>query len=238
MGEGGERGLILYLLGVARGGIQRSFSAETSLTFKNLPSEDKDIDPESHYFYFFKFSPQKMIDEGYEVSCLLYDPETKRAGSVRTSLSFPEKRKDGRAEFVNCVLGESKRNEREKKERFRLNDRDGCLDYGGIKFLPRITHRFYRSEGLYVFMQVYAPGGQKDLLPEFELKDGGGSFHSFEGKLIAEHWDTKHRIWSALFSFDLSRCSPGDGVLTVSLPDALGQVGSSREFRISILNPL
>jgi hypothetical protein len=208
------------------------------LTIKEVSSADKVIDPESYYFYFFKLSPQKMTDEGYEVSCVLYDPETKRASSVRTSLRFPEKRKDGGREFVNCVLGEGKGNGSEKKGRFRLNDQDGSLDYGGIKFLPRITHRFYRNEGLFVFMQVYSLGGQKDLLPEFELKDGEGSFHSLEGKPVAEHLDAKHRIWSALFSFDLGQCSAGDGVLTVFLPDARSQTGSSREFRIYILNPL
>jgi VWFA-related protein len=238
MGESGVKELTLYLLGVARGGMQRSFSAETSLTIKEVSSADKVIDPESYYFYFFKLSPQKMTDEGYEVSCVLYDPETKRASSVRTSLRFPEKRKDGGREFVNCVLGEGKGNGSEKKGRFRLNDQDGSLDYGGIKFLPRITHRFYRNEGLFVFMQVYSLGGQKDLLPEFELKDGEGSFHSLEGKPVAEHLDAKHRIWSALFSFDLGQCSAGDGVLTVFLPDARSQTGSSREFRIYILNPL
>ena len=237
MGEDGEKELTLYLLGVARGGTERSFSAETNLTFKELPSADKGIDFESCYFFFFKLSPQKMTDEGYEVSCVLYDPETKRAGSVRTSLSFPEKRKDGGAEFVNCVLGEGKGNGSEKKGRFRLNDRDGSLDYGGIKFLPNITHRFYRSEWLHVFMQVYSPGGQKELLPEFELKDGGGSVHLLGGKHVAEHWDAKDKIWSALFFFDLGHCSAGDGVLTVSLPDADDQTGSSQEFKISILNP-
>jgi hypothetical protein len=238
MDEGGEKDLTLYLLGVARGGMERSFSGETSLTFENLPSADRDIDPESYYFYFFKLSPQKVIDEGYEVSCVLYDPETKRAGSVRASLSFPGKRKDGGREFVNCVLGEGKGNGSEKKGRIRLNDRDGCLDWGGIKFLPRIIHRFYRSERLHIFMQVYSPGGQKEPLPEFEFKDVGGNFHMLEGKPVAEHWDAKNKIWSALFSFDLGRCPVGDGVLTVVLPDASGQTGSIREFKISILNRL
>jgi VWFA-related protein len=235
MGEGGEKELTLYLLGVAQGGKERSFSAETSLTFKDA---DKDSGYESHYFYFFKFSPQKMPGEGYEISCVLYDPETQKAGSVRSSLSFPAKRKEGRGEFVNCVRGEGEGNESEKKEVFRLNDQDGSLDCGGIKFLPKITHRFYRNQGLYVFMQVYSPGGQKELLPEFELKDGGGSIHMLEGKPVVEYWDSKQRIWSALFSFDLGQCSPGDGVLIVSLPDADDQTGSIREFKISILNPV
>lgn len=238
MGEGGEKELILYLLGVARVGVERSFSAETSLTFKKASVVDEDIDPGSHYFYFFKLSPQKITGVGYEVSCVLYDPETQKAGSVRSSLSLPAKRKDGGGEFVNCVLGEGKGDEGEKKGAFRLNDQDGSLECGEIKFLPKITHRFYRNRELYVFMQVYSPGGQKELLPEFNLKDGKGIFHTLEGKPVAEYWDTKHRIWSVLFSFDLGRCSPGDGVLSVSLSDACGQTGSGREFRISILNPI
>jgi len=59
-----------------------------------------------------------------------------------------------------------------------------------------------------------------------------------KGKPVAEYWDSKHKIWSVLFSFDLGQYSPGDAVLTVSLPDASGQTGSIREFRMSILNPL
>lgn len=154
----------------------------------------------------------------YQTVFALCDPQTNEIWTCEISFSLPdfEKNKDGA--FINCVLGSVSSNPDKGKKTFSLSQKDGSLEYGEIKFLPKVTRQFKQQEEASVFVQIYLPTGRIKIQPEFIVAGKDNLSHLIQGELIAEFWNSRSKVWSGIFKLNLDTVDSGENSLKIEIP--------------------
>jgi VWFA-related protein len=214
---------------------EKSFGGQIRLPF-DINSSFMDFIKKVDYLTFHFKGPElpfKHIE--YKAVLALVDPQTNEIGAWESSLAIPDFRKSNEAAVVNCVLGDLTQNPKMARKSFSLSKEDGGLEYGQIKFYPKVTNQFFKQEKASVFTQVYLPQGKGKIQPEFLIKGEDKSIRHVPGELVAESWDKKSNIWSAIFSLDFDQAALGENIFSIEITGAEGEVVSSREIQLTIL---
>jgi len=150
-------------------------------------------------------------------------------------LHIPEFKDLKEEAIFNCVLGDLVSNQKKQKKNFSLSKKDGGLEYGKIKFYPKVTNQFLTDDKASVFIQVYFPQGKKDVLPDMFLMGEDEIPYPVETSLVAEYWNEKNKIWSGLYSTDFSICIPGKNSLIIEFPNATEDSLMKRQLNMTII---
>jgi VWFA-related protein len=212
---------------------EKTFGGEIKLPF-NINSSFMDFVKKADYLTFHFKGPELPLKHiEYKAVLALVDPQTNEIGAWESSLAIPDFRKSDEAAVVNCVLGDLTQNPKMARKSFSLSREDGGLEYGQIKFFPKVTNQFFKQEKASVFMQVYLPQGE--IQPQFIIKGEDKSIRHVPGELVAESRDKKSNIWSALFSLDFDQAALGENIFSIEITGAEGEVVLSREIQLTIL---
>jgi hypothetical protein len=168
----------------------------------------------------------------YQAVFALADPETDEVGTWESALPLPEFKDFEEGAIINCVLGEVVQNPKQAKNIFNLSKKDGSLEYERIKFFPKIIHSIAQEESSAVFMQVYMPQGKLDLTPDMAVVGEDEIPYPVEARMVAESWSNKLKIWSGVFSIDLSIAFPGENTLMIEYPDTEEDSPLRRDLKV------
>lgn len=171
----------------------------------------------------------------YKAVLALVDPQTNEIGAWESSLAIPDFKKSKEAAVVNCILGDLTQNPKMARKSFTLSRQDGGLEYGQIKFYPKVTNQFFKHEKASVFAQIYLPQGKGKNQPVFIIRAEDKSVRQVPGELVAESWDKKSKIWSAIFSLDFNQVALGENSFIIEMAGTGEKVVSSREIQLTIL---
>ncbi len=214
---------------------EKSFSGDIKLPFNINPSFMDFVKKVDYLTFHFKGPELPFKHNEYKAVLALVDPQTNEIGAWESSLLLPDIKKSKEAAVVNCVLGDLTQNPKMAKKSFALSKQDGGLEYGQIKFYPKITNQFFKQEKASVFMQIYLPQGKGKIQPEFIIIGEDKSIRYVPGELVAESWDKKSKIWSAIFSLDFNQAALGENSFTIEMAGTGEKVVSSREIQLTIL---
>ena len=159
----------------------------------------------------------ELPESEYRVVFALFDPETGDIGTWITNLAGPPVKGAKDAAIINCILGYATPSEIDKKGSFSLNDKDGSLEFGQMKFFPKIAGSFSRTEGAFIFCQIYYPQGSP-IEARFDLIDENGLTQRIEGEKVAESWDKSSKVWSGAFKLGFKNVTAGDYNLIIEIP--------------------
>lgn len=166
----------------------------------------------------FKGPEISLKPKEYKSVFALVDPLTNEIGTWESSFILPDlENKDGR-DIVNCVLGDITGALQQGTTSFKLSRKDGSLEFGQAKFLPKITNYFKQWGGVHLFLQAFYPGGEKDSPINFYLLGDDQNVKPLSGEPIVTSWDDKTKIWSGIYFLDISAGSPGPNTLYVEIP--------------------
>jgi hypothetical protein len=171
----------------------------------------------------------------YQAVFALVDPQTNEIGTWASMLSLPDSKKSTEGAFINCVLGQITLDSEKRSKSFALSKKDGSLEYGQIKFFPRVTYQFSKREEASVFLQIYLPQGKKEAQPEFLVKGEDNLPHPVSGVVSAESWNKESKVWSAIFKLDLSPVKVGNNHFYVDIPLTEDGAVLSKELKFSVL---
>jgi len=155
--------------------------------------------------------------EEYQVIFALVDPRSEEIGTRESSLFFQDFKQAQDGNILSCVLGTILENEGEKEPSFRINERDGSLEHGQIKFFPAVTNRFYRPENVYVFMQIFHSQENPEVQPEISIKGDDSIWRSIQPELLTGFRDYKSNIWSGIFMLDIDPMVVGKCLMSVEV---------------------
>jgi hypothetical protein len=211
---------------------EKGFSSQVRISFTIDPHVLESLKSQKNLYLRFK-GPEIDFKPGeYRAIYAIFDPETKEIGAWEKYIILPKK--DKQPASINCVLGTIERISEKRKKDFLLNDKDGILEYGQIRFNPSITNQFSRQKGGYVFMQTYLPQGTNNVQPIFVIAGADGIPLPIKGDLMAESWNSKTKIWSCLFFLDFSESSIGDNLLKFEIQAEKQRVLVSKEIKLTI----
>ena len=214
---------------------EKGFGGRINLPF-NITSSFMEFIKNIDYLSFHFKGPELTFKHNeYQIVFALVDPQTNEIGTWESMLSLPDFKKSKEGAFINCVLGHITSNSKKQAKSFSLSRNDGSLEYGQIKFFPRITNQFANREGAYVFLQIYLPQGKKEIHPEFFVKGEDSLLHPISGEVAAESWNKKSKVWSAIFRLDLSPATLGDNSLYVEISISEGSAVLSKELKLTML---
>jgi VWFA-related protein len=218
-------------------GGERAYGGRIDLPFR-IDSKFLDYLQRAEYLWFFFTGPELNFDpREYHAVLALVDQETKEIGTWHSLVIPPDLKKSKAPVLMNCVLGSAAENPERKREIFSLNQDNGSLEYGNLKFVPQVTNRFSGRQGtVYAFLQVYDPRGEGKIQPEFAVSRREGPTQAIARELVAESWNKKSKIWSGIFKLDFSPVAVADNTLQVRLPGPEGEGVSSREIRFKKLD--
>jgi len=186
--------------------------------------------------YHFKGPEIAFKHKEYQAIFALIDPQTNEIGAWESTLSLPDLKKNKEGVLINCVLGDMTSNPKKGRKSFSLSKKDGSLEYGQIKFFPKVTNQFLRRDAASVFFQIYLPQEKIKIQPEFLIKGEDRILHLLPGKLAAESWNKKSKVWSGIFSLDLSTAVLGQSSLHVEIPVSDEGAVLSKEIKITLLH--
>jgi VWFA-related protein len=214
---------------------EKGYGGEINLPF-NITSSFMEFIKNIDYLSFHFKGPELTFKHNeYQAVFALVDPQTNEIGTWESMLSLPDFKKIKEGAFINCVLGEMTSNPKKKAKSFLLSRKDGSLEYGQIKFFPRITNQFANREEASVFLQIYLPQGKKEIHPEFFVKGEDNLLHPISGEVAAESWNEKSKVWSAIFKLDLSSGALGDNSLHVEISVSEGGAVLNKELKLTVL---
>jgi len=218
-------------------GGERAYGGKIDLPFK-IDAKFLDYIQRMRYLWFFFTGPELGFDPGeYQAVLALVDRKTREIGTWHSLVIPPDLKKSTAPLFMNCVLGSAAENPEGKREVFSLNRDNGSLEYGNLKFLPQVTSRFARGQvSAYAFLQVYDPQGAGRFRPEFRVSRGESFSQTIAAEPVAESWNKKARIWTAIFKLDFGPVAVADNILQVRLPGPEGEGGTMREIRFKKLD--
>lgn len=171
----------------------------------------------------------------YKAIFALVDPQTNEIGTWESSLSLPNFKKSKEAVIINCVLGDVATNPNQGIKFFSLSKKDGGLEYGQIKFYPKVTSQFFKHDNASVFLQIYLPQGKEKIRPEFLAKGEDKILRPVSGEGVAESWYEKTKIWTGIYKFDLSSAAIGNNYLYVEIQLSEEDAVLSRELKMTIV---
>jgi hypothetical protein len=173
----------------------------------------------SHVTFHFTGPELAFNPSFYQIVFALADPETDEVGTWESSLPLPEYKDFGEGAIINCLLGNVVQNPKKAKSTFSLSKKDGSLEYEGIKFFPKIIHHIAQEESSAAFLQVYMPQGKIDISPDMAVVGEDEIPYPVEATVVAESWNNKLKIWSGIFTVDLSIAFPGENILMIEYPN-------------------
>ena len=183
----------------------------------------------------FKGPELKLKQREYRTVFTLVDSETNEIGAWEFVFTLPDLKKSKKGAFINCVLGDVGKKSVKGPEFFALSRKDGCLQYGDMKFSPRVVNTFKRWNGAHVFLQAFLPSVKKQIEPEFMAINEGQKVRTLKSELLAQSLNKNSKVWSGLFFLDLSDASLGDNILYVEIPGFEGGSVLSRELSLTII---
>jgi len=214
---------------------EKGYGGEINLPF-NITSSFMEFIKNIDYLSFHFKGPELTFKHNeYQAVFALVDPQTNEIGTWESMLSLPDLKKSKEGAFINCVLGEMTSNPKKKAKSFLLSRKDGSLEYGQIKFFPRITNQFANREEASVFLQIYLPQGKTKIQPEFLVKGEDSLLRPLSGVVSAESWNKKSKVWSAIFKLDLIPAALGDNSLYVEISISEGSAVLSKELKLTML---
>ncbi len=214
---------------------EKGFGGQINLPFNITPSFMEFIKNIDYLSFHFKGPELTFKHNEYQAVFALVDPQTNEIGTWESMLSLPDFKKSKEGAFINCVLGQINSNPKKRSKSFALSKKDGSLEYGQIKFFPRITNQFANREEASVFLQIYLPQGKKEIQPEFLVKGEDGLLRAVSGVVYAESWNKKSKVWSAIFKLDLSPATLGENSLYIEIPLSDEGAVLSNELKLTIL---
>ena len=214
---------------------EKSFSGDIKLPFNINPSFMDFVKKVDYLTFHFKGPELPFKHNEYKAVLALVDPQTNEIGAWESSLLLPDINKSTEAAVVNCILGDLTQNPKMAKKSFALSKEDGGLEYGQIKFYPKVTNQFFKQEKASVFAQIFLPQGKEKIQPEFIIRGEDKSIRYVPGELVAESWDKKSKIWDAIFSLDFSQAALGENSFTIEMAGTGEKAVSSREIQLTIL---
>jgi VWFA-related protein len=232
--EMGTRSLELHIRVRESGNAEKGFSSLVPLPFDVDSGFLERLRALENLKVFFKGPAVPMRPREQEVTMALFDPRTDEIGTWRASLKPPDRGALGDTAVLNCVLGTVVENPAVREASFRLDDRDGGLAAGSLKFFPAVPPSVPGAETPYIFLQVLmeeAPGTEK---PAIAVKGGDGIWKLLPTEVEAETWDREAKIWNALIRLPLSGAEAGDIILSVEVPNAAGSSLSARQLFFKI----
>ena len=185
--------------------------------------------------YHFKGPEFNFGQHEYQTIFALFDPQTNEIGTWESSLFAPVFKNNDERMIINCVLGDTVKNSKKAKKKFSLSNKDGSLEYGRIKFFPKVTNQFKKWEGASVFMQLYLPRGKPKTAPEFLLLGEDRSLRPLPQVLVSELWNEKLNVWSSIFKLDLDQGNLGENSLYVEIPGPEQGSVLSKEMKLTII---
>ena len=214
---------------------EKSFSGDIKLPFNINPSFMDFVKKVDYLTFHFKGPELPFKHNEYKAVLALVDPQTNEIGAWESSLLLPDINKSKEAAVVNCILGDLTQNPKTAKKSFALSKQDGGLEYGQIKFYPKVTNQFFKQEKASVFAQIFLPQGKGKIQPEFIIRGEDKSIRYVPGELVAESWDKKSKIWNAIFSLDFNQAALGENSFTIEMAGTGEKAVSSREIQLTIL---
>lgn len=171
----------------------------------------------------------------YKSVFALVDPLTNEIGTWESSFLIPDLEKKDEGAIVNCVLGDISGALQKGSSSFKLSRKDGSLEFGQAKFLPKITNSFKQWGGIHLFLQAFFPGGIKDFPGDFFMMGEDRKVLPLSGEKIVTSWNDKTKIWSGIFFIDISAGSPGLNTLYVEIPGKEEGTFNSANIDLTIL---
>ena len=188
-----------------------------------------------HVSFHFKGPELEFKPSFYQTVFALADPDTDEVGTWESALPLPDFKDFTEGAIINSVLGQVVQNPKKAKSLFDLSKKDGSLEYGEIKFFPKIVENFAQEESSAAFLQVYMPQGKPDISPEFAVVGEDEIPYPVETSLVDDSWNPRTQIWSGIFSMDLSIAFPGENMLILEYPDTEEDSPLRRELRVNIV---
>ena len=214
---------------------EKGFGGQINLPF-NINSSFMEFIKNIDYLSFHFKGPEITFKHNeYQVVFALVDPETNEIGAWESVVNLPDLKNSSSGTFINCILGYIKTNPEKRTESFTLSRDDGSLEYGSIKFFPKVINTFEQRSGAHVFMQVCLPTGRKNISPDFMIKGAENKVQFLGKELIAKSFNKASRVWSGLFFLDLSLASIGENTLCVEIPGMEEGSIMSRELKLTVI---
>ena len=210
-------------------GVDIKFPFDINLSFMNYMTTI------NYLCFYFKGPGLNFGPNEYQTVFALCDPQTNEIWTCESFFSLPdfEKNKDGA--FINYVLGSISSNPDKGRKSFSLSQKDGSLEYGEIKFLPKVTRQFKQQEDVSVFMQIYLPKGKIEIQPEFIVAGKDNLSNRIQGELIAESWNNRSKVWSGIFKLNLDTVNVGESTLKIEVPISEERAVISNEVKLTKL---
>ncbi len=234
--ESGPRRLNLYLWVQEQEKHQNGYSSEIQFPYEvdeGFLDRMRSID---NIVLHFKGGEVSYSAKDYRVVMALIDPETDEIGTWETSLTLPDFGKLVSGTVLSCTLGTLGDGSAvdTKKDTFRINTKDGSLEYPQLKFFPSVTNRFYRPVSAQLFLQVYLSDIRQSVEPVFSIKGEDGMWRPIQAGLLAQERQTKSKLWKGLFRLELDAVEAGENLLSVEVPGTEPGVFSSKQIKLII----
>jgi|GEM_PF-1110471 len=217
------------------GELDKGFRGMINISLTMTQSLMDYIDRSAYLWLYFRGEPLPLDSKRYQAVYALVDTETREIGTWKGLFSIPQFKEEMQGAFINCVLGSATENQERKDESFDISSRNGYLEYGGIRFFPKVNNIFGTLEDGYVFLQIYAPQGETMIQPEFIIypAEGDDSFGTnVPGERIAGSFNPSAKVWSGIYKLNLFSVFVGEHVFQVRIPAAEGEAISSRKIRL------
>jgi len=225
----------LHIWTIDRENGEKAFGVDIKIPFNINLSFMNYMTTINYLCFYFKGPELNFGPNEYQTVFALFDSQTNEVGTCESSFSLPDFKENKEGAIINCVLGSISSNPDKGRKSFSLSQKDGSLEYGEIKFFPRVTKKFLQQEDAFVFMQIYLPEGRVEIQPEFQVSGGGDLSNRIEGELIAESWNKRSKVWSGIFKLNLGNLSVGDNFLKVGIPVSKEGAVISKEVKLTKL---
>lgn len=225
----------LHIWTIDRENGEKAFGVDIKIPFNINLSFMNYMTTINYLCFYFKGPELNFGPNEYQTVFALFDSQTNEVGTCESSFSLPDFKENKEGAIINCVLGSISSNPDKGKKTFSLSQKDGSLEYGEIKFFPKVTKKFLQQEDAFVFMQIYLPEGRVEIQPEFQVSGGGDLSNRIEGELIAESWNKRSKVWSGIFKLNLGNLSVGDNFLKVGIPVSKEGAVISKEVKLTKL---
>jgi len=216
-------------------GREKGFKGQINISLDMNQNFRDYINRMAYLWFSFRGKELPFSPSEYQAVYALVDTETQEIGAGQAFFSIPEFKKNKPGAFINCVLGSVFENSEIKEESFTINPKTGNLEYSGIKFVPRVTNLFSMRQESFVFLQVYAPQGEKMIKPEFLVfreADGESQSTSIPGELVAGSYNQKSKVWSGIYKLDLFDVRVGENVFQARIPVTDGSPIASQKTKL------
>lgn len=214
---------------------ERSFGGQINLPL-NVNSDFIDyIKTINHLNFHFKGPELELKNKNYQAVFALVDPETEEIGACESLVTLPDLRSADSEAFINCVLGHIDRIPSQNLDSFTLSQEDGSLQFGSLRFFPKVMNQFKQWGGVYVFLQLYLPQKKPDKPPDFFIMAEDNLVKRLHHEKLGESFDKNRGVWNVIFFLDISSASLGKNSLFVEIPGTEEGSVLSKEVSLTVL---